>query len=107
MSIKVTKDAALQILKSAEESGVQNQSLRVAAKREQTTGAITYAMGFDDVQEIDSTSRQHGVEILVGPMSADLLSGVVLDYVKVDGEDEKQYVFFNPNDSNFVPPSAE
>ena len=107
MSIKVTKDAALQILKSAEESGVQNQSLRVAAKREHTTGAITYAMGFDDPQEIDTLSRQHGVDILVAPMSADLLSGVVLDYTKIDGEDKKQFVFLNPNDPDFVPPSAE
>ena len=107
MSLKITKEAALQILKSAEETGGQIQSLRVAAKREQTTGAIKYAMGFDDPQEIDTLSRQHGIEILVGPMSADLLSGVVLDYTKIDGEDEKQFVFLNPNDPEFVPPSAE
>ena len=107
MSLKVTKEAALQILKSAKETGGQNQSLRVAAKREQTTGAITYAMGFDDPQEIDTLSRQHGIEILVAPMSSDLLSGVVLDYIKIDGEDEKQFVFLNPNDPDFVPPSAE
>ena len=107
MSLKITKEAALQILKSTEEAGGQNQSLRVAAKREHTTGAITYAMGFDDPQEIDTLSQQHGVDILVAPMSADLLSGVVLDYTKIDGEDEKQFVFLNPNDPDFVPPSAE
>ena len=107
MSIRITKEAAAQIVTSAKRSAMERQALRIAAQRDQSTGRISYAMGFDEPQDIDTASRQHGVEIIVAPMSADLLSGVVLDYIVVDGETEKQFVFLNPNDPDFVPPSAD
>tara|TARA_B100000029_G_C17587524_1_gene961566 strand:+ start:1473 stop:1796 length:324 start_codon:yes stop_codon:yes gene_type:complete len=107
VSIRLTKEAAAQILSSAKHSSTENQPLRIAAQRNQLTGSISYAMGFDDQQDIDTASQQHGVEIIVAPMSADLLSGVILDFIAVDGETEKQFVFLNPNDPDFVPPSAK
>ena len=85
---------------------MQGQPLRVAAKRT-PDGAIQYAMGFDEIKEIDTCSYQHGVEILVSPTSADLLSGVVLDYTQIDGEEKMQFIFFNPNDPNFIPSVVE
>ena len=106
MSIRITKEAAAQIVTSAKRSAMEHQALRIAAQRNQSTGSITYAMGFDEPHDIDTASRQHGVEIIVAPLSADLLSGVVLDYIMIDGETEKQFVFLNPNDPDFVPPSS-
>ena len=85
---------------------MQDQALRVAAKRT-SDGSVQYAMGFDKIQESDISSRRHGIEILVAPTSADLLSGVVLDYVQNDGEEEMQFIFLNPNDPNFTPGVAK
>jgi iron-sulfur cluster assembly protein len=106
VSIKITEQAAKQIEKSAQESGMQGLPLRVAAKRG-ATGEIEYAMGFDEPTEMDHTSEQHGVQVVVAPMSADLLSGAMLDYVEIESGEDHQFIFLNPNDPNFVPPEKE
>jgi iron-sulfur cluster assembly accessory protein len=106
MLLRLTEQAAARILESARESCNQGQPLRVAARRT-SNGSVEYAMGFDDMQEIDSSSHQHGVEILISPTSADLLSGVVLDYAEIDSEREMQFIFLNPNDPDFTPPAAD
>ena len=85
---------------------MHGQALRVAAKRA-SDGSVQYAMGFDEIQEIDTSSHQHGIEILVAPTSIDLLSGAVLDYAQIDDEEEMQFIFLNPNDTGFTPSVAE
>ena len=98
--LKITKQAADRIMASASDSGMRGQSLRVAAKR-RSDGSVEYAMGFDEIQEHDTRSQQYDIELLVAPTSADLLAGAILDYAQVDGEEEMQFIFLNPNDSDF------
>ncbi len=98
--IEVTKDAAEQIQVAARESNLLGMPLRIAVKRD-ANGQFHYAMGFEDnVTEEDKTIQSNGVEIVVSPFSEDLLKGTVLDFVAVDGAEEKQFVFINPNDPN-------
>ncbi len=98
--IEVSKAAAEQILASARENNLLGMALRIAVKRD-PQGNFQYAMGFEDnITEEDKTIQSNGVEIVVSPFSEELLKGTVLDYVEVEGEQEKQFVFINPNDPN-------
>ena len=103
--MKITEAAAKQILLQANENEMRNLGLRVAAKR-MADGGIDYAMGFDEAHEADATYNRHGVTLLVSPTSADLLDKATLDYVELDGG-ERQFVFHNPLDPNYVAPETE
>ncbi len=102
--MKITEAAAKQILISAKESDALSMGLRIAAKR-MADGGIDYAMGFDEPKESDSTYNKHGVQLLIAPTSADLLGQAILDYVVLDNQ-AREFVFLNPLDPNFVPPSG-
>ncbi len=98
--IEISKAAAEQILAAARESNLLGMPLRIAVKRDQQ-GNFQYAMGFEDnVTEEDKTVQSNGVEVVVSPFSEELLKGTVLDFVELEGADEKQFVFINPNDPN-------
>ena len=49
---------------------------------------------------------QHGIRILIGLASADLLASAVLDFAKPDDEQSSRFIFLNPNDPGFVPPDG-
>lgn len=102
MTLVVTKNAAQRILASAEASGQQGTSLRVAAKR-QADGGVEYAMGFDESHDDDAHIQWYGINIIVAPTSRELLSGATLDFVELD-EGRCEFIFLNPNDPNYVPP---
>lgn len=105
MTLIVTKNAADQILASAEDGSRQSGALRVAAKRK-PDGSVEYAMGFDEAQREDAQVHWHGVNIVVAPTSTELLAGATLDYVELaDGKHE--FIFLNPNDPHYVPPANE
>ncbi|MBR02916.1 MAG: iron-sulfur cluster assembly accessory protein [Acidiferrobacteraceae bacterium] len=106
MSFKITQQAARQIIQSAQEEGMQNLALRVAAKRK-VDGAIEYALGFDAPAGIDNISHQFEVQILIAPTSIDLLAGSVLDFAVPENETDPQFIFLNPNDPAFVPPGTD
>ena len=103
MTIVVTEKAAQQILVSARDGGQQGTDLRIAAKRIED-GSITYAMGFDERQSTDAQVRWHGVNLVVGPTSTELLSGATLDYVEL-GDGSHEFIFMNPNDPDYTPPT--
>jgi iron-sulfur cluster assembly protein len=105
VSIKLTEAAVEQIRKSAGESAAGPMALRIAAKRRED-GSIEYAMGFDDEAEVDTTSEYDDLTILVAPTSIDLLSGAILDFVQLDGG-EQRFIFLNPNDPSYVPPGKD
>lgn len=100
--MKVTEAAAKQILLQANENEARNLGLRVAARR-MADGGIDYALGFDEAHEADATYSKHGATILIAPTSADLLDKATLDYVELD-DGERQFVFHNPLDPNYVEP---
>ena len=100
----ITEQAAEQIRVAAGHSDAQGLPLRVAARRN-PDGSIAYAMGFDAADDKDTHIKAHGVEVVVGPTSTELLVQVVLDYVELEPGDF-QFIFMNPNDPHYVPPKA-
>ncbi|MBT8121028.1 MAG: iron-sulfur cluster assembly accessory protein [Gammaproteobacteria bacterium] len=101
--ITITTAAAEQIRASAEQGGMQDLAMRIAAKRN-PDGSIHYGMGFDDNQhEGDLHLAIEGLDIVVSETSKILLDGATLDYVELE-PDTFQFIFLNPNDVNYVPP---
>ena len=102
--ITVTPDAAAQIRLSAEQSGINDATLRIAIKQLQDK-SLHYAMGFDDaISETDLRFETEGVKLVVAESSQELAKGMTIDYVELD-DGEKNFIFLNPNDLNYSPPS--
>jgi iron-sulfur cluster assembly protein len=103
--ITLTKAAAEQVRKSAEESDVKDMALRVAA-RVDDDGSIHYGMGFDEAGENDVLAHSEGVDIVVAEGLKDLLLGLKIDYVELN-PGEPNFIFSNPNDPNHkLPPTG-
>ncbi len=103
--ITVTKEAATQIQASAKQNQSENMPLRIACKRNDT-GQLQYVLGFADVEhDLDLHFHSEGIDIVVAPTSFDLINTMVIDYVELDSG-EKDFIFKNPNDPNYVPSQA-
>jgi len=108
MSIEVTQAAANQIKKSALESKLDNTPLRIAATRN-ADSSIHYGLGFDDIgngDEKDHSFESNGVEIIVADSSFELLKGTTIDFVELEPK-QYHFVFLNPNDPNYSPPTED
>jgi len=106
MSIEVTETAANQIKKAAVESKLENTPLRIAATRN-SDDSLHYGLGFDDIgsnSEKDHSFASNGVEIVVADSSFELLKGTTLDYIELEPK-QFHFVFLNPNDPNYAPPT--
>ena len=101
--IKVTPAAAAQIKLSADQGKAEGMALRIAATRNEDN-SIHYGMGFDDSKEDDVTVSTEDIEIILSASSAELLKDTTIDFVELEPE-KFQFIFMNPNDPNFVPPS--
>lgn len=101
--IKVTPAAAAQIKLSADQGKAEGMALRIAATRNEDN-SIHYGMGFDDSKEDDVTVTTEDIEIILSASSAELLKDTTIDFVELEPE-KFQFIFMNPNDPNFVPPS--
>ncbi|MEE8387089.1 MAG: iron-sulfur cluster assembly accessory protein [Acidiferrobacterales bacterium] len=101
--ITVTVKAADKIKASAEESTKSGLWLRLAAKKNDD-GSIEYGLGMDEQRDEDVKIETEGVQIIVAKESQELLSGCVLDYVEIE-EGKPQFIFLNPNDPNYIPPT--
>lgn len=99
--ITVTPQAAVQIAKSAGQTG-GGGCLRLAARLD-AKGVIEYGMGFDEKADGDTEFVSNDVTILVSPGSVELLSGATLDYVELN-PGEWRFIFLNPNDPSHKPP---
>lgn len=103
--ITITAAAAKQIKESARQSGSEQSSLRIAAKRV-ANGGIDYGMGFDDHEkDSDLVFKSQGVTLVIEPVSVDLLKNAVLDFVEIE-PGQYQFIFMNPNDPNYHPPDG-
>jgi iron-sulfur cluster assembly protein len=100
--ITITPQAAEQILKSAQEAGLDVACLRLAA-RLGDQGAIEYGMGFDDMAEDDLQVVARDIKVLISPGSIELLTGATIDYVEIN-PGELHFIFINPNDPAHKPP---
>jgi iron-sulfur cluster assembly protein len=100
--ITVTEQAAKQIKLSAKQGKAEGMPLRIAATRNEDD-SIHYGMGFDDSKEDDISITSKDVEIIVSPVSAELLKDTVLDFVELE-PGKHQFIFMNPNDPSHTAP---
>lgn len=101
--IKVTPEAAKQIQLSAQQGKTENLPLRIAATKNDD-GSFHYGMGFDENKEDDVSVTSEGINIVVSPESSDLLKDTTLDFVELE-PGKNQFIFMNPNDPSYTPPS--
>lgn len=99
--ITVSKAAAEQIKESAKKSDAEGLGLRLAAQKKED-GSLQYAMGFADRDMDDDVFfESEGVKIIVSAGCYELLKNTELDFVKLDDNEEMQFIFKNPNDPNY------
>ncbi|HIO93695.1 MAG TPA: iron-sulfur cluster assembly accessory protein [Leucothrix mucor] len=100
----VSEDAAAQIKVSLSEAGNKSEPLRVAVEKTED-GTFHYQMGFDSSEKFGDTKfNSEGVELVVDAASAPLVSGMLIDYIDMDGSME--FVFMNPNDPKYKAPQT-
>jgi iron-sulfur cluster assembly protein len=103
--IKITPAAANQIKLSAQQGGSEGMSLRIAATVN-SDDSIHYGMGFDESKEEDISVTSEDIEIIVSPVSAEILKNTTLDFVELE-EGKPQFIFMNPNDPDYTPPTED
>lgn len=98
--LSLTPAAARAIHTAAEHSGLGDDwALRLAADLD-AEGALRFGMGFDETREADLSFVDHGVALLVGAASRELLTGVTLDFVA------ERFVFLPPDEDDSAPGPA-
>lgn len=104
--IKLTTEAAKQILFSADQGDMQSVPLRIAIKQ-QDDGSFHYAMGFDQ-QRLpgDVFVNIDKISIVVSDKSKDLAEGMTIDYVELE-PDKLEFIFLNPNDPTYTAPQRK
>lgn len=99
--ITISTSAAEQIKESAKQGQTEGMGLRLAAQKKED-GTIEYIMGFADRDMDDDVFfESEGIKIIVSASSFELLKNTELDFVKLDDNDEMQFIFKNPNDPNY------
>lgn len=101
--ISISPAALIQIKKSSEQH--PNLALRVAAKVTPDE-SFEYGIGFDEAKEDDAVFEIDGVQIIIAPDCIELLHGAHLDFVELE-PNQFQFIFLNPNDPNYKPPTDE
>ena len=101
--ITVTQRAADHIRTSVEQDAEQELFLRLAAKTNDD-GSIEYGLGLDELRDDDEKIDSSGITVIVAKESQGLLQGCALDFVKIENG-QPQFIFMNPNDPNYVPPT--
>ncbi len=101
---KVTPAAAEQVRTAAQQGGTEGMALRLAASR-RPDGTIDYRMGFDEVGDDDIRFASEGVELVMAPEYVPLLDRATLDFVELQ-PGERQFIFLNPDDADYVPPQS-
>jgi len=101
---EITESAAAQVLVAAEQGGTEGMALRMAAQRKED-GSIDYLMGFDEAKENDIRFSVRGIDVIMSPQYMTLLDDAVMDYVELE-EGDFRFIFMNPEDANYSPPSS-
>jgi iron-sulfur cluster assembly protein len=102
--ITITPAANDMIRRSASEGNLNGLPMRIAATRN-PDGSIHYGMGFDENElEGDIHVKVGDMDVVIAESSQILMEGTTLDYVELE-PDVWQFIFLNPNDSNYSPPA--
>ena len=101
--IEITPEAAAQIKLSIQEGQNDGLMLRIAATRNDDN-SIHYGMGFDEPKESDISVNSSDIDIIISPISSELLKDTKLDYVELEAG-KYQFIFLNPNDPEYTPPT--
>lgn len=101
--IEISPAAAAQIKLSMQEGQSDGLPLRVAATLNDDK-SIHYGMGFDEAKESDIAVTTSGINVIISPISADILKDTKLDYVEIE-TGKPQFIFLNPNDPEYLPPT--
>lgn len=100
---RVTSAAAEQVRSAAKQGGTEGLSLRLAASQK-PDGSIDYRMGFDGATDEDIRTTSEGVDIVMAPEYVPLLAETTMDFVEIE-PGQFQFVFLNPKDANYSPPT--
>ena len=103
--IKITSAAANQIKLSAQQGDSESMPLRIAATRN-SDNTVHYGMGFDVNKEEDISVTSEDIEVIISPVSAEILKNTTLDFVEIE-PGKPQFIFMNPNDPEYTPPTEE
>ncbi len=103
--ITITAKAAEKIRESARQSEAENMLLRIAVT-DNSDGSFHYAVGFDETKnETDVCVKSEELELVYSADQSDKLKNMVIDYVELEPGKEN-FIFLNPNDPTYVPPSG-
>ena len=102
--IKLTEDAANQISTQIKDGGGEADPLRIAVTQHTNHKGFQYLMGFDKKTDNDSVYDVRGIKLIVHNDLLDLVNGMEIDFVEIDGEDN-QFIFKNPNDPTYKEPT--
>lgn len=100
---KMTETAANQVRAAAKQGGTEGMALRMAARMKED-GSFDYLMGFDQLKDEDLRVTSHGVDVIMAPEFVPLLEETVMDYVEME-EGDFRFIFLNPKDANYTPPT--
>lgn len=103
--ITLTPAAIEQVRASAEQSGVAEAVLRLAAKKN-PDGTIEYGMGFDEATDDDLAFKFKDVTVVFSGEYGPLLNGATIDFVELE-PGQKHFIFLNPNDANYTPAGSD
>lgn len=102
--LTLTPAAVEQIRRSANQGSAEGLALRLAAKRLED-GSLSYLIGFDEPKREDFKVETDGVTLVIEPEYVNLLDGATMDFVEIE-LGEQRFIFLNPNDDTYIPPSA-
>jgi len=103
--ITITNDAVDQIRDSLKSEDDEELKLRVAATRA-PDGSFEYAMGIIiETNDNDISMDINGIPVVVDEPNRTLIEGMVIDYVELEEGQPKSFIFLNPNDPNYIPPT--
>jgi iron-sulfur cluster assembly protein len=100
----LTRAAAEQVRLSADKGDNVGMALRVAATRK-PDGRLDYGLGFDTPGADDVETMSEGVKVIIAPGHIEHLKGATMDYVEIE-PGEYRFIFMNPNDPDYSPPTA-
>ena len=100
---RLTASAVGQVHEAARQGGAEGLALRLAA-HQKPDGGIDYRMGFDEGTEDDIQIDSEGVPVVMAPEYVPLLDQATLDYIELE-PGQFHFIFLNPKDSGYAPPT--